>query len=187
MDVELAERLLGVVVTDPPEQIRAQYRRRLFAVHPDHGGSGVDTRELVTALQVLQTRAVELRNEAVEAAPDPENAPSTVGAVMATEVLRIDRDTIALPYPAEETYLRLLDAAHQIGDVTYVDREYGVLEALLRTRTGTTVSMLVSLQGRANGTTEAFFTLEPIDAVRGDLPSVFDVTELVASFVIAGD
>ncbi len=183
MEVEHAAKLLGVLPEDRPDVIRAAYRRRLFAVHPDHGGSGVDTRELVAALAILEahlSERVSVDTPSVDAVVAEPSGPPVAG-----EVQRIDSDTLALPYPAAETYLRLLEAAHQIGDVTYVDREYGVLEALLRTRTGTTVSMLISLQGRANETTEAFFTLEPIDAIRGDLPSVFDITELVASYVMA--
>ena len=52
---------------------------------------------------------------------------------------------------------------------------------LLRTRDGTTMSLVISLQGRATGHTEAFVTLEPLDLVRGPLPNVSDLTDLVVS------
>lgn len=96
-------------------------------------------------------------------------------------VIRIDDDTLALPGTAEEAYRALVGAAHEIGVVTYFDRDFGVLEVLLKTVEGTTVSLFVSFQGRSNETVEAFFSLEALDKVRGDLPTVFGITELLAS------
>jgi hypothetical protein len=198
MTVEEAAMFLGVRVDDSIDAVRAEYRRRLFEVHPDHGGHSDDTRRLILALDALErahanrSAIASLGGSSVSVSP-PEPTPDSAGnqdvevdaAVDGECVWRVDTDTLALPLPAEETYARLVDVAHRIGDVTYVDRQCGVLEALLRTRAGTTVSMVISLQGRANESTEAFFTLEPIDAVRGDLPSVLDITELVASYLQA--
>ena len=99
----------------------------------------------------------------------------------AGEVWLIGPDTIALAMPADDAYLRLLEVAHRIGDVTYVDRSCALMEALLRTKDGTTLSLVISLQGRALGHTEAFLTIEPVDLVRGPLPNVADLTQLVAS------
>ncbi len=180
MTVEEAARFLGVRVDASIDEVRAEYRRRLFGVHPDHGGTGDETRQLMVALRTLERAHVE-RAESALSAPAPADL---LESLPGESVWRVDADTLALPAPADETYARLLEVAHQVGDVTYVDRQCGVLEALLRTRAGTTISMVISLQGRSNGSTEAFFTLEPIDAVKGDLPTVHDITELVASYLL---
>jgi hypothetical protein len=189
MNPEHAAVLLGVHVNDSIEQVRAGYRRRLFDVHPDHGGSAEQTRLLISALTTLEAAIDAPSVSALDVEPDPAGE-SRVEATFSTPsdrevVWRVDADTLAIDGPADETYARLLDVAHEIGDVTYVDRQCGVFEALLRSRSGTTISMVVTLQGRSNGSTEAFFTLEPIDAVKGELPSVHDITELVASYLAA--
>jgi hypothetical protein len=177
MTVEEAALLLGVRVDDSIDEVRSGYRRRLFEVHPDHGGNSDETRQLVIALNVLARAHTNHPVRSTTSQAQQDDVPGEV-------VWRVDADTLALPLPADETYARLVEVAHQVGDVTYVDRQCGVLEALLRTRSGTTISMVVSLQGRSNGSTEAFFTLEPIDAVKGDLPTVQDITDLVASYLL---
>lgn len=187
MDEVEAARLLQVSVEASTDEIKLEYRRRLFDVHPDRGGSAGKTRDLIAAVAVLLARQTSLPMS-TSPSTSPIATPSAeeeVAVEMRPTVWRVDDDTLALPVPAEETYFRLLEVAHQIGSVTYVDRQFGVLEALLRTMSGTTVSLFLSLQGRSNESTEVFFTLEPIDLVRGDLPSVFEITELVASYLMA--
>src|SRR5215212_7352273 len=81
--------------------------------------------------------------------------------------------------PAEEAFVALLEAAHAVGDVTYVDARLGLLEAVLADDGGNACQLLITLQGRATGT-EAFCTLEPLGAT--PCPSAEDV---VAGLVAA--
>jgi hypothetical protein len=167
-----AREVLGVDRDAPRDVIRAAYRKALFAAHPDHGGSAHRARQVIDAAELLGRPRPHDDSTVTEPALDPG---------LSELVWRVDDDTIAVALSAEDTYLKLLEVAHRIGTVTYVDRQCGVLESLLKTKEGTTVSMLVTLQGRSNATTEVFFALEPIDAIRGELPTVFDVSELVAA------
>jgi hypothetical protein len=77
-------------------------------------------------------------------------------------------DTLVLPVPPDEAFLIVLEACHRIADVTYVDRQCGIVEALLRLDGEGTCSLVVTFQGRAHGT-DAFCTLEAIEHV-GSLP-----------------
>src|SRR5205085_4865317 len=92
----------------------------------------------------------------------------------------IDGDTVSIMAPADEAFALLLEAAHVIGDVTYVSPRDGLFEALVKFDDGRTCSLVISLQGRGNGTTEAFCTLQALDG--GPVPSVsIVVDELVAA------
>ena len=186
MDSAEARSVLGVIPTASAEELRSAYRQRLFAVHPDHSGhSGDGVRTVISAYRTLTSQLVIAPEPVSVEAPAPANdlhADEMRGDDLhADEVWLIGPDTIALAMPADDAYLRLLEVAHRIGDVTYVDRSCALMEALLRTKDGTTLSLVISLQGRALGHSEAFLTIEPVDLVRGPLPNVADLTQLVAS------
>ena len=140
--------------------------------------SGVTTSSVTTSSVTTSGAASDsdrIRNDGTANRARPKHPPSDdpPGA-------RLDGpDTIVFDAPTHEAFSQLLAVAHDIGDVTYLDRDNELLEALLRTAGGTTLSMVITLQGRGNGTTEAFVTIEPLDVARGELPSVGDVTALV--------
>jgi hypothetical protein len=182
VDLGRAAAVLGSGPGAGPAELRARFRRLLMEHHPDRGGSDGATRELLEAYDVLLAAAGSAASDAAAA-----DAGATDGASDAppegARVWRSDDDTIAVALPADEAYVALVEAAHRMGSVTYVDRHCGVLEALLRTVGGTTVSMLVTLQGRATGYTDVFVSLEAIDAVHGELPGIVEVTEILGQLV----
>ena len=90
----------------------------------------------------------------------------------------LDGDTIRLFMPPDEAFMRLLDAAHRIGDVTYVDRSCAIFETLVAIEGEGVCSLVVTLQGRADST-EAFCTLEAIEHVGS--PPVRHVTEALVA------
>lgn len=187
MDLGRAAAVLGSPPGAGRAELRARFRRLLMEHHPDRGGTDVATRELLEAYDVLLAAAGSAASDAgateaptADAGADPgASDPPPEGA----RVWRADDDTIAVALPADEAYVALVEAAHRMGSVTYVDRHCGVLEALLRTVGGTTVSMLVTLQGRATGYTDVFVSLEAIDAVHGELPGIVEVTEILGQLV----
>lgn len=185
MDVIEAAAILGLVPGSPIEVVRARFRHLVMAHHPDRGGSAEMTRVVVVAYDVLlrDLEASGIVPAPPSAAAQPEATPEAPSAPE-DRLWRVDDGTLAIARPADEAFVLLVEAGHRIGSITYVDRHCGVLETLLRTTEGTTVSMLVTLQGRGTGHTEAFFSLEPIDAVRGPIPSVADVTELIGQLVL---
>ena len=86
-------------------------------------------------------------------------------------------DTIAVSAPAEEAFMVVLDAAHDLGEIGYLDRTAGLIEVIVEFVEAPTSSVLFSFQGRANGTTEVFCTVEPLSG--GDAPPTDAVTRLV--------
>jgi len=152
-----AATVLGVGPVATPDEIRSAYRRRLRASHPDVV-DGVDanhrTAQIIQAYEVLKAAVAPL-------------APAVVPPV----VTRMDEDTLAVAAPAEETFLLLLDAAYRLGEVTYVDVDAGLLEAVVDFGDGVIGSVVASLQGRG-AATEVFLTVErlgkgpPVPAAR---------------------
>ena len=145
MDQPEARRLLGVPADADDDEIRRAFRRLLIDHHPDRaGGDGATTRELVEAYRALQTDP-----------PEPDRNPL---------LDLLEGGNLELVLPADEAFLAVLDAAADLGDVTYVDAESGLLEVVLTdAATGARTSLLVTLQGRAAlGTTEVFGTIESV-------------------------
>jgi hypothetical protein len=202
MDLDDALQILGLDRSSSPREQRSRYRELLHAIHPDHGGSGDDTRSLIAAYEVLAAAAAS--DVALDAAPssdssgssgssgqhtddEPISPPSADGGSAETRAWQLEPDTLALACPSDEAYTALLAVAHRIGDVTYVDRHNELFETLLRTTEGDTLSFVCTLQGRANGTTEAFFTVETLDVARGALPPIEVLTALVLSELLGPD
>ena len=182
MDVAEALAILGLNADAGSDEARSAFRRLLQDAHPDlNAGSDASdrTRMIVLAYRTLR---VALLGSPVAVPDDSGRAAGSHGCASpeADPVTLLDADTIAFACPSTEAFAVLLEVGHRVGDVTYLDRDAELLEALLRTVDGTTISMVISLQGRATGVTEAFVTLEPIDRVRGPLPAVAEVAALVA-------
>ena len=200
MNIDDAWRVLGIGVTVRSDDVRAAFRHRLHERHPDKlaakggveggradrapgGHADADTRELIVAYRLAIAHCGSTVPEAVPdrpvEAPRPEAGMAGDGGDV--EAWRIGSDTIAFSCPADEAYPYLVNAAHQLGDVTHVDRSsFEFLEFLVRSVSGDAISVVCSLQGRANASTEAFFTCEPLAMTHGPIP---DVEEIVGRFI----
>ena len=177
-------------------EARAAYRALLRTSHPDVDNgmdAGDRTRAIVAAYRRIMAEPVEFSAVWEDAStpyePDPTNegAPGGPTPTPTAEPFawRLSDDTVVLACPVDEAFLALLNVANSLGDVTYVDRNTGFLEALVRTDEGCTLSMVVSLQGRANGGTEAFVTIEPVGLAHGMLPLIADVTNTIVALLVA--
>jgi hypothetical protein len=148
MDRRQAAAHLGVDLDAPAGEVRSAFRRLLRLHHPDiAGGDGAEARHLTEAYRVLRRPP----------------APVTVAT---------SADTLVLALPSDEAFDALLDAGAAIGDVTYVDAEAGLLEVLVTFDDGRRASALVTLQGRATGTTDAFVTLESLGNDPAPAPAI---------------
>ena len=154
MDVTEARALLGVDAGAAWPDVRGAFRRLLRATHPDvAGGEGAATGRTALLIEAYER----LRTAAADEAAAPARPVPVRFAVVGS-------DTLAFDAPADEVFLILLEAAHDIGEVTYVDPEVGLLETVVQLEGGPTCSLVVSLQGRGTGATEAFCTIEPLGA-----------------------
>jgi hypothetical protein len=155
MDVDEARAVLGVAAGATEADERSAFRRRLRATHPDVAGPRADAGVAVARL----TRALGVLRAARAGGAPPAPPPTTPAPEAAAAEHR--GDSLLLDAPADEAFVTLLEAAHAVGDVTYVDARLGLLEAVLAGDGGNACQLLITLQGRATGT-EAFCTLEPL-------------------------
>jgi hypothetical protein len=171
--VDEARAVLGVAAGSSEADERSAFRRRLRDTHPDVAGPRADAGVAVARL----TRALAVLRSARASGPPPPPAAAPHPPPPVTSVDRGD-DSLLLEVPADEAFVALLEAAHAVGEVTYVDARLGLLEAVLADGPGTACQLLVTLQGRATGT-EAFCTLEPLGT--DPCPPVADVVAALAA------
>jgi hypothetical protein len=76
----------------------------------------------------------------------------------------------------------LLDTAHSLGEISYLDRTAGLVEVIVEFVEAPTSSVLLSLQGRATGVTDVFCTVEPLSG--GEAPPADAVTRLVLATLL---
>ncbi len=152
--------MLGVRPTTPWSEVRLAYRDRIRRLHPDVAGPGSGEHAARTneAFRVVRAAVA----EGTHPAPVPTPAPTTV-PVDVVEVAVLDDEGLELVAPPDEVFDRIHAALYAVGQVSYVDPEAGLLECLLETDGHPPSQLTVSLQGRG-ATTEAFFTLESLDA-----------------------
>ena len=177
MDVAAARAALGVGPRPSWSEVRAAYRTLIQDAHPDRAGGDTQRAAALNAAYATLVRA-KRTGDLHEAPPTPPETAPSVADVLWEPAEVLDGDTIRLSVPPDEAFLSLLDAAHRIGDVTYVDRSCAIFEALVSVEGEGTCSLVVSLQGRAHGT-EAFCTLEAIEHVAS--PPVRHVTEALVA------
>jgi hypothetical protein len=164
MDVPEARTVLGVAPGEGWDAVRAAYRRRIRAAHPDtHGVAATPEAARVNEAYAVLSRAKRAgrlhapAGGPASAPPPPPTAPEPPPVGLAL----VGNDTILLAAPPDEAFALLLEAGHRIGEVSYVDRSCAIFEVVVR-QDGETCSLLVTLQGRAHGT-EAFLTLEALE------------------------
>jgi hypothetical protein len=197
MDVWEARAVLEVADDDGWEAIRASYRRLIRVAHPDAAGPAGSAGANRAAARLNAAYAVLSRAKragtldaprpapargpspgagapagrgngwgpAPPPAPEPAWAPPLVPRA---GVAVVGTDTLLLAAPPDEAFARLLEAAHRVGAVTYVDRSCAIFELVVQVD-GESCSLVVTLQGRAHGT-EAFVTLESLERVATHSP-----------------
>lgn len=151
--------VLGIDLDSSRSTVRAAYRLHIRDHHPDVAGDGAmdDARQIIEAYRVLKDRV----------AVPPLDAP----------VVRVGSDTLAFAAPADETWRWLLDAVHDVGAITYLDRSVPIVEVLCRFVDEPATSLVITLQGRMDRT-EAFCTAESIESRPGPpTEAVVDVLE----------
>lgn len=155
-----AARILGVVPGSSGASVREAYRREIRAHHPDRAGSASADRasQIIAAFRVLDQPSAG-PTSSTPGADEPSTEP--IGAI--GHITRVDVDTIAIDAPPDEAFRTFVDAAHDIGEITHLDRSGSLLEVLCRFEDEPATSLVLTVQGRAAGT-EAFCTVESIEA-----------------------
>jgi hypothetical protein len=169
VDEDAARALLGIGRSAGPAEARVAYRRLIRDAHPDRNATdGARAAALNEAYAVLVRRRRARSSTTVPADPTPpaddvvRAEPAAPAEPVPAEVL--DGDTIHIAAPADEAFALLVEACHRIGHVSYLDRSCAILEAMVTVPGQGTCSLLITLQGRADGT-DAFCTLEAVERV----------------------
>jgi hypothetical protein len=174
-----ARALLGVT-GDEPAELRAAFRRRLRAVHPDLNPSpdaSEATRRLTTAYRLLLQPAGrgEVPAEAPRSTcPSPSDAPRAARF----EVRVVDASTVAVAAARDEVLDALVEVADLLGELVYLDAHAGLVEVVVEFVDDPTSTLTLSLQGRADGTVEVNCGVESLSG--GAAPPTDAVTRLVA-------
>jgi len=173
--------LLGVGPDTSWDDVRTAYRDRIRRLHPDVAGPAAAPRAALTneAFRVVRAAVAAGHHPQPASRPGPvtvpvDDAPPDGDPI---DVIPVDDDGLALVAPPDEVFDRLHTVLHTVGQVPYVDPEGGLLECLLETEGHGPSQLTVTLQGRGEAT-EAFFTLESLDARAA--PSLPAVVRLLA-------
>lgn len=178
--VELAEAwaILDIKPCEDAQIVRSRYMALLLATHPDvshHTDATAATAELNTAFRIISRSML---GQVTPRAP----APTGFGGDDMGIVL-IDDDTIGVDAPPSETYFRLVEACHRLGEVTHVEPGSGLLSVVISFVDAPTCQLLLTLQGRATGLTEIFCAIESIETA--DAPPTNAVTRLLFDELVA--
>ena len=159
MDEAEARQVLGVGARASPGEVRARFRRLVRHSHPDVVPGDTEanraTASLVQAYAVLR-RIPSRPTMTAPAAP----APTARRATRPGEVVN-HGDSLLVDGPPDEVYRHLVDVAHLVGEITYLDPDARLLDTIVTTDEGAACSLLASFQGRARAT-EVFFSIEPL-------------------------
>ncbi len=166
--VDAARLLLGVEAACSEAEIRAAYRMLLLRTHPDINSKADATERtmaltsaylLLTSLVVDPAPAAAAQQEEPAAEQGRRRAPKKEEEI---EILLLGDLTISVAAPASETLMLLIDMAHELGEISYLDPSAGLLEIVIEFVEEPTSSVLLSMQGRGNATTEVFCSVEPL-------------------------
>ena len=192
--VSEAQRILGVGPAADEDAVRAAYHRRLLRTHPDVSAERDATDRTVQLTQayttLLDASAADgggsVSPSTTEAVTDPAPGPFPHDDPQArsVRVSLVADDTIGVGAPPDETLLMVIEAAHELGEIVYLDPSAGLIEVIVEFIGEPTSSVLMSLQGRATGMTEVFCTVEPLSG--GEAPPGDAVTRLIAR-TLAGE
>jgi hypothetical protein len=201
VEIGAAWECLGLDPAANLSDVRKRYRALLLVNHPDQQSDGcageIDsdgrTRELIASFRAIE--ALFETGDLVDVGDRDEHEIPDLGGNRADgidhesplndldsepDVRVLERDTLSIRGPSDQVFGRLLEAGAMIGEITYLDRQNELFESLLKTVDGDALSLVCTLQGRADETTEAFFTVEPLGIARHPLPDLANVVELVA-------
>lgn len=178
MDVGEAARILDVAPQAPWDDVRRAYRLAIGIHHPDRMGATGDQQavRIIEAFRVLERARLDPRFAPPRPPPPrPDPSPDVAKAagrrppappVDGLALTRIDDDTLRIDAPADEAFRWLIEGAHELGNITYLDRSGPIFEVLCRFVDAPATSLLVTLQGRADGT-DALCSAESIEARPG--------------------
>lgn len=168
MDVAHAFEVLGLSQSSRWEDVRRSYRERLRAHHPDLSAgpdAAAQTDAVVAAFRVLR----DATQDGLHPLPTIE-APAILDDGEAAPLV--------LYAPPGDVFVRIVQAANRIGELSYADRETMMLQVTINDPSWAPAQLTAELTPDGDRTT-ALFSLEPLGT--GLAPPINDVVSKLAS------
>lgn len=161
MDREAAALVLGVSADATADEVRTAFRALVRQAHPDRSGRPGSA----AVSRLVEARRTLLAPVPVGGPPPPPPPPPPRPAVPLDA--HVEGDTLLVHADAATVMARLVEAGHALGEITYLDRNVGLVEVLLQVQeegdlAPAACSLVASLQGRLDGV-EVFCTVERLD------------------------
>jgi len=174
MDADEASRVLGVAPGADPVALRSAYRRLIRDRHPDHAGQDhtAAAARIIEAYTVLRRVAPVPAPAAAPTPPPPDDDRSPIAP--------LGDDTLVVRGRADVAVRLLLDAAHDLGEVTYVDLGAGLVQLVVTFEDGPVCLLLLTVRRRARHV-EVQLAVDSLD-VR-PAPPVAAVTALLVDVI----
>jgi hypothetical protein len=191
VDLHEARIVLGVGPEDEWGTVQRVYRRLIRAAHPDLvGPAGTHHAARLNEAYAVMARAH--RAQRVSAGPagatrepargqSPGGRPSAPRGFVAPGV-RLGEpsdgaETLLFEASPDQAFMRLLDASHALGEVSYVDRGSAIFEVIVP-HDGETCSLLLTVEPHGDGAV-AYCALESLERVAS--PSARSTTRRLAA------
>lgn len=172
MNQERALRTLGLDAGAKPDDINRAYRALIRQAHPDAGGSTAVAARITEAYHWLQ-RAGTQAAKSSKPAPPPKPQPSATGN---------DDDSTTLLLPPGDVFLRLVEAGHQLGEVSYIDRDAGIVQVTFTADNGVVCQLAATVVSESSKSrredARVEFTLDPLAS--GEAPPIDQVVDRFA-------
>jgi hypothetical protein len=183
VDVAEAREVLGVGPDAVWPDVRASYLRLVREHHPDTAEDAADAgRRTVRTAQITAAYSVLFAQRPAMSTPSPSFRPRVEQETLADAMDGSRR--VLLAAGMDDAFAALLEVAHLVGVVSYVDRQSAVLESIVTAEPGQATSLLIFLEpGEEEGVTEAFLGVESLG---GHPPAPLDplvdrIAELLAT------
>lgn len=172
MDRERALRTLGLEKGALADDINRAYRALIRQAHPDAGGSTAVAARITEAYHWLQRTGTPSPPPPRPPQPDPP-------APVATD------DSVALLLPPGDIFIRLIEAGHQLGEVSYIDRDAGIVQVTFTAENGVVCQLAATVvsggDATSRGDARVEFTLDPLAS--GDAPPIGQVVDHLARLI----
>ena len=172
-DATAAMALLGVTAQMSWREVRSAYHERIREVHPDVADSASAT-ELTAELN----RALDLLRDATDSGARPFFQPDSGSNSLQTSQQPRRSDVVTMHAAPGDVFVLLLDAAHMLGTVNYMDPESGLIKVLLA-GTSTAAELFIEVDQSVSPVLVAF-TLETTT-----FDTTLDIHDVVAGIASA--
>lgn len=163
MDVATALRTLGLEGNPAWKEIRGAHRDAIVRTHPDRGGDASAAAAVNQAYDLLRVATADGAKPLT--APPPPPTP--------VESDRRPAHVVSHEDPTE-VLMQMAEAAHEIGEVVFVDPIDGLLEVVVGEPPGVGQLTASVSEGRADGVPVSF-TLEPLGVAAA--PPIHEVVD----------